>query len=171
MDDKHIARSNKPRNDLAADFVRTILDYNPDIGALSWKHRSDRRNPFAGKPITGVNGHGYIKLMICGHDYPSHRVMWPSAQIDHISGVGYDNSWTNLREANHSENCRNCKVRNTNTSGERGVSWDIRRNKWRAAIFLNGRNKHLGMFSDIKSAAAAYQKAAVEFFGEFRRRS
>ena len=176
MAGEDIAHSRKPRDDLTAEFVRTILEYNPDTGALSWKHRSDRRNSFAGKPISGVSARGYIRVNICGHRYYAHRIIWgfmtgawPSAQIDHISGVRNDNSWNNLREATNAENCRNAKVSNRNTSGERGVSWDIQHKKWRAQIMLNGKRKCLGVFTDVKAASAAYQKASAEFFGEFRR--
>ena len=178
MAETDIAHSNKPRNDLTAEFVRSILDYNPDTGALSWKRSSDRRNSYAGKPITGVDGCGYIRVGICGHLYYAHRIIWllmngawPSAQIDHVSGVRDDNSWNNLREATHTENIRNAKISTRNKSGKKGMSWHTHSNKWRVAIRLNGKSKYLGIFSDIKDAAAVYENAAAEIFGEFWRRS
>ena len=178
MADKNIARSNKPHNDLTAEFVRSILDYDPATGALSWKHSPGRNNPYVGKPITSVSNRGYSRLGICGHRYLSHRIIWllmtgtwPSDEIDHISGVRNDNRWVNLRGATHVENGRNSKISTTNTSGSKGVHWDIRNNKWQARILLNGKRKNLGRFTDIKAATAVYENAAAEFFGEFKRRS
>ena len=166
------------RNDLTADFVRSVLDYDPATGALSWKRSSDRHNPFKGKTINFISSRGYIICRICGRNYKAHRVIWfmmtsawPADQIDHISGVRNDNRWTNLREATRSENCRNAKVRNTNTSGRKGVNWNIKSKKWEASISLNGKRKYLGGFDDIVDAAAAYENAATELFGEFKRQS
>ena len=176
MADENKARSTKPRNDLTAEFVRTILDYDPTTGDLSWARNPGRHNGHEEKITNGVGSGGYIRFMICGHNYFAHRIIWllmkgawPSEQIDHVSGVRDDNRWNNLREATHTENIRNCKVRTTNTSGYKGVSWDIRNSKWRARIILNGKQKYLGNFDDIKAASAAYEKAAAEFFGAFRR--
>lgn len=178
MADADITHSKNQRNDLSAEFVRSLLDYDPLNGDLSWKHNLARYNSriYAGKLITGVNGAGYIKMQICGHSYLAHRIIWlmmtcalPDAEIDHISGDPLDNRWTNLRAATRSENNRNCKVSSRNTSGHKGVSWNIQDKKWQAHINLNGKRKRLGYFTDIKSAAAAYENSAAEIFGEFRR--
>ena len=47
----------------------------------------------------------------------------------------------------------------SNTSGVRGVSRD--KGRWRALISLGGKQRHLGSFPDIDSAAAAYAVAAA----------
>lgn len=171
-------RARNPRNDLTAEFVRSVLDYDPVTGNLSWKRNPGRWNRHGGKPVNSVDRTGYIRFMICGRNYFAHRIIWllmkgawPSAQIDHISGVRNDNRLTNLREETHVENSRNTKVKNMNTSGEKGVYWHIQSNKWKAQISLYGKRKHLGLFSDITAASAAYEKAAAEFFGEFRRKA
>lgn len=39
--------------------------------------------------------------------------------------------------------------------------------KYRAFISINGKNKHLGMFTTPEAAHAAYCAAALERFGEF----
>lgn len=53
----------------------------------------------------------------------------------------------------------------TNTSGFRGVYWYPEAGGWRARISINGRSKWLGTFKDIRDAARAYRKAAIEKWG------
>jgi hypothetical protein len=50
----------------------------------------------------------------------------------------------------------------TNTSGRKGVNL-YRNGKWRATIG----QRHLGYFDTAQEAADAYDRAAVEHFGEF----
>jgi hypothetical protein len=52
-----------------------------------------------------------------------------------------------------------------NTSGYRGVTWF--QNKWRASIKINSRRIFLGYFISKEDAARAYDRAALEYFGEF----
>jgi len=53
------------------------------------------------------------------------------------------------------------------SSKYKGVYWCKDTSKWRARIGRN--NRHLGRFIDQKDAARAYNKAALERFGEFAR--
>ena len=39
--------------------------------------------------------------------------------------------------------------------------------KWQASICHNHKRIHIGLFEDIKDAAAAYNRKALELFGEF----
>lgn len=57
-------------------------------------------------------------------------------------------------------------VKRNNKSGYRGVTWDGRRNSWRATIVRNYKQKYLGNFESVIDAAEAYNKAAIELFGE-----
>lgn len=90
-------------------------------------------------------------------------------QIDHINGDKLDNRKENLRVANASTNKANCGLRKSNTSGYKGVSKATgKRNKqWTAEIKVNYKRKNLGYFYTPEEAAEAYNKAAIEAFGEF----
>ena len=90
-------------------------------------------------------------------------------EIDHIDGDGLNNRRSNLRAATHSENMRNRTQQKNNTSGFKRVCWHKQARKWTAAIKVNGRQKHLGMFDKAEDAHAAYCAAAANLHGEFAR--
>ena len=50
-----------------------------------------------------------------------------------------------------------------------GVCWHKETAKWRAQIQINGRRTHLGYFTCEKEAARAFNKSAIENYGEFAR--
>ena len=124
-----------------------------------------------GKSPTGENAYRHTHN---GRFYRSNIVMArlimkapPDLEVDHIDHNALNNQKYNLRICTHAQNDRNSKIRNDNTSGYKGVSWRPDRKKWRANININMRQLHLGYFDDPKSAAKAYNKAALIHFGEF----
>lgn len=86
---------------------------------------------------------------------------------DHINGDGLDNRKRNLRVATQNENCKNQMLRGSGSSTYKGVTWDTNRKKWAAQIGNNYQHYGLGRYSDEKKAALAYDKKALELFGEF----
>lgn len=91
----------------------------------------------------------------------------PKIQVDHINGNKLDNRKKNLRLATNQQNQYNVGLRKDNTSGYKGVSWYKKGKKWHAAIRNGNKSIHLGYFKTAVEAARAYDKAAVEFFGEY----
>ena len=90
-----------------------------------------------------------------------------SIQVDHRNGNGLDNQRHNLRVATNAQNKQNACLRNDNTSGVRGVSWDKDKNKWRAKIQVNGKTLFLGYFIALEDATAARLAAELKYHGEF----
>jgi len=91
---------------------------------------------------------------------------------DHINHNTLDNRRSNLRSTTQIGNERNMRKHRTHnnrpTSSEfKGVHWYRARGKWTASIYLNNSTKHLGYFKDELSAAHAYDRAALQSFGEF----
>lgn len=88
--------------------------------------------------------------------------------VDHINGDKLDNRIENLRLVTHAQNMLNWDNRR-GTSIYRGVSWNSERNKWKAQIQLNNKNKPIGRFNTEIEAAKAYDLEAKKLFGEFAR--
>lgn len=91
----------------------------------------------------------------------------PGFVVDHINGDGLDNRRQNLRICTTKQNNQNQSKHRDNTSGYRGVYFVKASKKWQASIRIDGKNYHQGLFEDPKEAALAYNKAAVEAWGEF----
>jgi hypothetical protein len=92
----------------------------------------------------------------------------PRIWVDHKDGNGLNNQRSNLRIATASQNNSHLtKKRKDNSSGFVGVSWNNQKKKWVAQLQISGKGKHLGYFDDPIEAAKAYDKKAVELFGEF----
>jgi len=149
-----------------------MLHYAPDTGAWTWLVRSNGRVP-AGSPAVS-RGVRYIAIKIDGRSHPAHRLAvlymtgaWPDEEVVHRDGDGFNNRWDNIRPATRSQNCANRKLFKNNTSGYRGV---IRHEgRWAAQIRVNGKNRRIGVFDDLATAAKAYEAAALAAFGEYRR--
>ena len=163
------------------ELLHRLLSYNPSTGVAVWLGNYGRAHAgdLAGSRHTDPNkGYtGYIAIGIGGRQYLMHRLIWfyvhgcwPANQIDHINGVKSDNRLANLREATVAENGRNVGPRLRNKSGFKGVTRaDTKAEKWQATIFVNGRQKHLGLYLTREEASAAYQAAATKYFGQFAR--
>ena len=99
-----------------------------------------------------------------------HRIILDTPRdkfIDHINGNKLDNRKQNLRFATNSQNQANAKIRSTNKSGFRGVSFHNWSGKWIVGIKVMGKSINLGYFSNPKEAAMAFDDAAKIYQGKF----
>jgi hypothetical protein len=95
-------------------------------------------------------------------------------QVDHINGNRLDNRKNNLRIVNSKRNNWNSSkpksYGNTEMGSKyKGVGIHSTYKKFRARIYKEGKEYHLGFFDTDKEAAIAYNKKAIELFGEFAR--
>ena len=87
--------------------------------------------------------------------------------VDHVDRNGLNNTRENLRICDSSQNQAN-KLSFVNSSSKyKGVSWNKRENRWKVAITIYGKKYNLGSFTDESEAAKAYNRKAVELFGDF----
>jgi len=97
------------------------------------------------------------------------RPLKSTERVDHINGNGLDNRRCNLRLCEHKQNMANQGSRKNTSSKYKGVTFYKRDQKWQAKISPNGKTIHLGYFDSEIEAAKAYNRKAVEVFGEFAR--
>ena len=97
------------------------------------------------------------------------RTLARNERVDHINGDGLDNRRCNLRLATGTQNNANSRLRRTNTTGYKGVTWSAKRKKYVAQIHFNGRGIFLGHYDTPGEAHEAYKEAAIRLFGEFAR--
>lgn len=88
-------------------------------------------------------------------------------EIDHKDGDGLNNQFSNLRIATSSQNKTSRSVRADSKSGFKGVEYHKQNKNWCGYIIKNGKKTHLGVFSTPEEAALAYNKAAIELWGEY----
>lgn len=161
------------------EYIRSILQYDPNTGALFWNRRIDVgkawNTRFSGKEaFTYQDSHGYMVGRINGKKKYAHRIAWvitygenPKYDIDHINMDRSDNRISNLRLATESQNLSNRVAPSSNTSGYKGVSWCKERGLWEAYITSNGKRINLGRYGDIHEASTAYDEASALLHGEF----
>lgn len=159
--------------------VLELLDYEPETGLFHWKsHRTGTapKGAAAGSLQVNKNGTRYTRICIDGTNLSAHRLAWfyvhgawPKDQIDHADGNGLNNRIGNLREANSFQNAQNRRIKRTNKSGIKGISWKKSRQKWQAQIECNGIAFHLGSFATKEEAGQAYADAAARLHGQFAR--
>ena len=148
---------------LTAEFVRSALHYDPETGAIT--RASSAGNRLGGTVASSVSCGGYLRVSISGSRVLCHRLAflwmtghWPCGVIDHINGIKTDNRWANLRDVSHSVNCQNQRRAKCRTaSGMLGVY--LLKDRPKAAIFVDGKQIHLGTFDTKEQAYAAYVEA------------
>ena len=166
-------------------LLREMLAYDPETGILRWRERPPEHfhlpgwaaywnrkhaGKIAGSP-TGKFGH--LIVGIRGRPRLVHRLIWAIVhdeypeQIDHINNNPADNRLCNLRACDQAQNQHNQRARKTNKSGFKGVSLHKTSGRWRAAIFINSKQQHLGLFDSLEDAHKAYCEAAARLHGEF----
>lgn len=80
---------------------------------------------------------------------------------DHINQNKLDNRKSNLRTTDKSINAINTKLRKTNTSGYKGVSWNKLCSLWEAYIGKNNTRIRLGLFKKLRDAVEARRQAEL----------
>jgi len=151
--------------------INELLKYDLKSGTFTWKVNRGpvKASSEAGCTVQVNDTISYIQIRVDGTLYYAHRLAfllmlgrWPHDGVDHCNGDGLNNSWINLREVSHTENTKNQKRSERNTSGATGVFWDKSHQKWVAEIQANGEKRRIGYTNDFAEAVVMRQSAEAE---------
>lgn len=88
-------------------------------------------------------------------------------EVDHINGDRLDNRKINLRIVTHADNIKNQKIKSTNSTGYKGVSFYKREKRYVARITNNKKTRILGYFRKAEDAYEAYCKGSRKHHKEY----
>ncbi len=149
--------------------ILDFISYNPETGEFHWK--KDRGKKKAGSIAGSPSKQGYLEIRFKGIPHYGHILAWfitygyEPKMIDHRNRIQSDTRLKNLRETCVSDNNKNRPMNKNNATGFKGVA--PCRDRYRAHITINKKQLHLGIFDHPKDAAIAYDKAALDHFGEY----
>jgi hypothetical protein len=155
--------------------LKQLLDYDPATGHFTWRvaRQGHARAGMRAGTIKKEKNHRQIKIDQVIYMAGPLTVLymtgrWPKTLVDHANGIADDDRWSNIREANHSQNGANSRQWK-HKKLPKGVTWDKNRSRYMAKIRVNYRWINLGRFDTTEEAHAAYLIAARKYFREFAR--
>ena len=135
-----------------------LVDDNDYEWLMGWSWCFDGRYAVRGE---NRNGRFYMHRQIMGATH--------GEVTDHINQNKLDNHRCNLRLVTQAQNGMNRLGNANHTSRYKGVHLDQQTGMWRAQIKVGEKRLQLGRFANEVDAALAYNKSAVEHYGEFAR--
>ena len=156
-------KSAEPR-ELTQEILQKLFTYDPLTGVMTVRLPQHQRK--VGDEIGSLgSSHGYREASVFNTTYLVHRLIWMymtgkfPEYIDHIDHDKLNNRWSNLREVSNQENIKNCTLSKNSTSKINGVNQIKSTGKFRAYITLDGKQKHLGVFTTVEEAMEARKTA------------
>jgi len=145
--------------------LHELFEYDPVTGQLF------RRSPKYGRLLVsrkaGIDGRMYLVYRIIYRMFKG--LIPPGCVIDHVDGDNSNNRLQNLRATTRAQNSQNRGHHVNNASGYKGVYYHKKCGKYAATIQGIGESRHLGLYDTAEEAARAYDRAALERWGEYAR--
>lgn len=121
-----------------------------------------------------MNNHGYVQRHHSTPEVPKsimlmHHDVMGKQRLDHKDGNKLNNTRGNLRPCTQRQNTANSSISKNNTSGYKCVTLHSQTGRWKSYIKVNYKQIALGCYSTPEKAAAAYNYAAIDHYGEFAR--
>jgi hypothetical protein len=125
-----------------------------------------------GSKVGSTDKKGYVHTSIYGKSYLVHRIIFLMAHgylphdVDHKDKNPSNNHIENLRPATRAQNQYN-GTRKRAKNNLKHVYWIPRLNKWVVRLNINGKVRHIGVFSDVELADLVAQEARNKYHKEF----
>ena len=158
-------------NKIPISRLREVLDYNQFTGVFIRKVPMGRHGCHKVGVVCGsTTARGYVFICVDKTRQMAHRLawaycygVWPNGDLDHIDQNKSNNAIANLREATRKQNMQNVTIHRHNTSGHKGVALHAWSGKWRAYIFNDRKQTHLGLYDTKEAAAQARKNAEIKY--------
>lgn len=165
----------EPNEIISKGIYSEIIIYNKDKSERCRAVIDTEDIPKINNTVWSLASGGYIrtKYKNSGKSTCLHRVIMGIENkgleilVDHINMNKLDNRKCNLRVVNKSQNSMNRTTPSNNTYSFRGISYDKRRNKFRAYIKINGKQISLGYYNSFGNAKKARLKGEYKYFKEY----
>lgn len=135
-------------------------DYD-SVSRWKWTYMRNKKNDYAYRAVKNKGKQKNILLHRQIMNFPD------GMKVDHADGNGLNNQRSNLRLAPFGANNQNAIGQIGKTSKYKGVSWHKSAGRWRAVISDYKRARHIMASHSEEECARAYDKAAIEAFGDY----
>lgn len=166
------------------EYLKKILDYDPETGIFTWKKR-ETANPrtagwnavHAGKKVRGYRGATSVRIDVDDSHYMAHRLAWifvngddwdRGLEIDHKDCDFTNNRISNLRLATRGQNMANSRKFKRKTL-PKGVHKNANCRTYYAVIHVDKQRHYLGCFDSAEEAKYFYDYAAQYYRRQFAR--
>jgi len=151
---------------LTQGYVALIDDEDYErVSLYNWLIRNSRKDSNKIYAVTSI----WITALHKSYYIRMHRFILNNnplgLEVDHKDGNGLNNQKDNLRLCTRQQNAQNVKKKDGRDY--KGVSTTRNPNKFRAYIKKDKRFYSLGYYNTRLEAALAYNKKAIELFGEY----
>lgn len=145
--------------------IRRKFEYQPSTGLFVYMEGKR-----AGESTKGTlnNKLGYYVFHVNSKVVYAHRMAFVLMNeplpvvVDHKDRNGQNNKWGNLRASSYEQNAKNAGPSKTSRFKVRGVDFCKALGKWRARIWEEKQEKHLGLFDTLFDAVCSRKSAELK---------
>ena len=151
-------------------FYISKEDYN-ECNQHCWSGSSGRKSKngvYFSARMSRKSTEGNKMKMLHNFIWELHNGVIPEGyRVDHINQKPWDCRYENLRLADKSLNSINADLRENNSSGVTGVSFNKQLMKWHSYIRKNKKQKHLGYYANFDDAVKKRLEAERIYYKDF----